>query len=365
MTKEKQKRGALSGFAGLVFFFFLANFLYAGEALGAEADGLPLFQEEEVIKITLEAPLKQLIKAARTGRDTFEGSLVLHLSEGPVDLLVKVSPRGNSRRTGGFCRFPPLKIDFNKKQVSDTLFQGQNKLKLVTHCQKSSRYQDLYLREYAVYKVFNILTPLSFRVRMAEVTYINTEGKMDPLTRYGFFIEDIDDVGDRAGLEELKIRKINRRQLDPKQATLYAIFEYFIGNLDWSNTQGGPGEDCCHNSKLLAPSQNPDGGGIIPVPYDFDFSGLVDAPYATPPPNISVNNVRQRLFRGYCIHNGEVAAIKTLFLEKENQLRAVFEDEGLFSEKSRVKTLNYIDSFFETLKNPKKSRRAFQGKCLN
>ena len=245
-----------------------------------------------------------------------------------------------------------------------TLFEGQDKLKLVTHCQKSNRFQDLYIREYAAYKIYNTLTPLSFKVRMAEITYIDTEGKMDPLTRFGFFIEDIDHVGDRAGLDELKIEKIRRRQLAPKQATLYALFQYFIGNLDWSNTQGPPGKDCCHNTKLLAPTGAP-GDGIIPIPYDFEFSGLVDAPYATPPDNISVNNVRQRLFRGYCRHNGEVDTIKALFLNKENELRAIFQEEALFSKKPRAKTLAYIDSFFKTLKNPKKSRRALQGKCLN
>lgn len=365
MTKEKQDQSTLPRFTCLVALFLFATLFSFEEAFGFEAASLPLFQEQEVLKITIEAPFNQLIKASKAGKDPFEGTLTLDLAGGTKDFPVKVSPRGNSRRTGGFCKFPPLKVNFKKKQVPGTLFEGQEKLKLVTHCQKSARFQDLYLKEYAAYRVYNILTPYSFKVRIAEVTYIDTEGKMAPLTRYGFFIEDIDHVGDRAGLEELKIKKIRRLQLDARQATLYALFQYFIGNLDWSNTQGAPGDDCCHNTKLLAPTGAPGGGGIIPVPYDFDFSGLVDAPYATPPDNISVKNVRQRLFRGYCRHNGEVEVMKALFLEKEIELRAVFQEEAFLSDKSRTKTLAYLDNFFEILKNPKKSRRVFQGKCLN
>lgn len=362
MTKEKQYRNSLSHFMVFLIILLATALFSLNKVQGEETNGLPLFQDETVIKITVEAPFNQLIKASRTGKDAFEGSLVLHLSGGTQDFSVQVSPRGISRRTHGFCKFPPLKVNFKKKQVLGTLFQGQDKLKLVTHCQKSKRFRDLYLREYAAYKVYNLLTPLSFRVRMAEVTYIDTEGKMDPLTRYGFFIEDIDDVGDRAGREELKIEKIKRRQLDARVATIYALFQYFIGNLDWSNTQGAPGNDCCHNSKLLSPVG---AGAIIPVPYDFDFSGLVDAPYAAPPENVSVRNVRQRLFRGYCIHNDQLDEALNLFLEKETQLRLVFTEKAFLNEKSKAKALAYIDGFFNILKNPKKSRRALQGKCLN
>lgn len=364
MTKEKLKGGfLLHGLGFLAVFIFTA--LFSGKVAGFEGEALPLFQDEEILKITIEAPFNELIRASRSGKDAFEGTLVLGLADGPEDFAVKVSPRGNSRRTGGFCRFPPLRVNFKKKQAEGTLFQGQDKLKLVTHCQKSNRFQELYLKEYTAYKAYNILTPFSFRVRMAEVTYIDTDGKMDPLTRYGFFIEDIDHVGERVGLEELKIQKIKRPQLAPKEAALYALFQYFIGNLDWSNTQGPPGGDCCHNSKLLSPLEGPVGGRIVPVPYDFDFSGLVDAPYATPPDNISVRNVRERLFRGYCLHNAELETAKNLFLEKEVELRAVFGDEAFLDEKARKKPLAYIDSFFETLKDPKKSRRVLQGKCLN
>lgn len=365
MTKKKPDQNSLTLFIG-VFIFFSASVLFTFNPIrGEETNGHPLFQKEGVIKITIEAPFKTLIKSSKSSKEAFDGKLILMAPEGAREFSVKVSPRGLSRRTFGICKFPPLKVNFKKKTMPGTLFEGQDKLKLVTHCQKSDRFQELYLREYAAYKVYNILTPLSFKVRMAEITYIDTEGKMDPLTRFGFFIEDIDHVGDRAGLEELKIEKIRRSQLAPRQATLYALFQYFIGNLDWSNTQGPPGNDCCHNTKLLAPTGAPGGGGIIPIPYDFDFSGLVDAPYATPPDNISVNNVRQRLFRGYCRHNDEVDTVKGLFLEKENELRAVFQEDGFLSEKSRTKTITYIDGFFETLKNPKKSRRALQGKCLN
>jgi len=349
--------------------FFLGIFLLNGFILFSEFsakaepdDVLPLFQGNEVLKITIEAPLTTLIKTAPKSMDPYEGTLMLDDS-GIFD--IKVNVRGLSRRDKETCKFPPLRVNFKKKQVKETLFHGQNKLKLVTHCQKSSRFQQFYILEYAIYRAYNALTPLSLRVRMAEITYMDTDGKNKPVTRFGFFIEDIDDLAERNGLKELNIEKLNRSDLDTSQAALYALFQYFTGNLDWSNIRGPAGSNCCHNSKLLIlPGGSVANGAVFPVPYDFDFTGMVNAPYALPPEGMKVRTVRKRLYRGACLYNNEIPVAIDLFNVKRDEIEGAVRDERLLTARSKKQALGYIEDFYEVINNPTRVEKQILVPCV-
>jgi len=344
---------------------FIAIYFLISGGPGAKAEPeavLPLFQSDEVIKFTIEAPLATLIKTAPKSMDPYEGQLTLD-EGGSFD--IKLNARGISRRDKVFCKFPPLMVNFKKGQVKKTLFHSQNKIKLVTHCQKSSRYQQLYILEYAIYRAYNALTPLSLRVRMAEITYIDTEGKNKPVIKFGFFIEDIDDLAERNGLEELNIEKLNRADLDSFQAALYALFQYFAGNLDWSTIRGPAGSNCCHNTKLLIrPGESVGNGLVFPVPYDFDFTGIVNAPYATPPEGIKVSGIRMRLYRGACLLNNEIPAVIELFKAKRNEIEKIFRNETLLDAKNKKKTLGYIKDFYEVINDPSLVEKKIIKPCL-
>ena len=296
----------LTIFRDIYVLFFCIFFAGIG-AKAASEDVLPLFQSDEVLKITIEAPLATLIKTAPKSMEPYEGQLTL--DEGGI-FDIRLNARGLSRRDKETCRFPPLLVNFKKGQIKDTLFHGQNKIKLVTHCQKSTRFQQLYILEYAIYRAYNALTPISLRVRMAEIKYVDSDGKNKPVIKFGFFIEDIDDLAERNGFKELNIEKLKRTDLNSYQAALYSLFQYFAGNLDWSIIRGPAGSNCCHNTKLLIqPGESVGSGLVFPVPYDFDFTGLVNAPYATPPEGMRVSSVRKRLYRGACLLNNEITAL--------------------------------------------------------
>lgn len=335
--------------------------LNAGSSLAEEQ---PLFSGDAVLRLTIEAPFKSLLRSAPKSEEAYPGTLVLEHGEGARAFEIKLSPRGLTRRNPRICDFPPLKVDFDKDKVGGSVFAGQNTLKLVTHCKKYGRYQEYYLKEFIAYKLYNALTPLSFGVRMAEITYRDLEGKRDDITRYGFFIEDVDDVAGRNGLVELEPPSLATGALHPRQAALFAVFQYMIGNLDWSFTKGPPGSECCHNAKLaIAPGETPGTGNVHPVPYDFDYSGLVDASYALPPEEVPVRRVKDRHFWGLCRHNGEMAAVFALFRERRSDLEAAVMAVEALERGEREDVVGYIADFFEVINDPREVERKILRRC--
>lgn len=321
----------------------------------------PLFADNSELAITLEAPFNTLVRTARRNTDEQAGELVL---SGGERYTILISPRGMSRRIGGFCNFPPLRIDFENNELRNTIFRGQNKLKLTTHCRPNANYEQLYVLEYLAYRLYNEITPYSFRARPLRVTYHDTEGRRGEETHFGFFIEDEDDLARRNNRVALDIptRTVTIAQLDGAAAARTALFQFMIGNLDWDMLQSAQDRDCCHNVRLLAPS-DADRTAVVPAPYDFDHSGFVNAPYALPPEGLDVRNVRQRLYRGYCAHNGQLPEAIALFQSKREALNAVIEGETRLSADRRQTARRYLDSFFDVIGDPAAVQRQLTGRC--
>jgi hypothetical protein len=337
----------------------LAALVLAGSAVAAHAKegAKALFASDEPIRMTLKGPINELARGSRSPDKTIEGTLSVQGESLPVTL----SARGITRRRAETCPFPPIRVEFPDKPPSGSLFKGQKRLKLVTHCRPAESFQQYVLLEYAAYRIYNQLTPLSFRVRLATVDYVDSAGK--PMTtRVGYFIEDIDDVAKRNGLKRIKVQgRIPVSQLSPPDAARFALFEYMISNLDWAMTAGPVGTDCCHNSRPLAPEGAT--GNFVPVPYDFDFSGLVDAPYATPPEGIKVANVRVRLYRGFCAHTPQVQAEAADLAARRAPLLAVLDRVPQLDPKVKDKAASYLGSFFDQIAKPDDVAK-LTGACL-
>jgi hypothetical protein len=299
----------------------------------------PLFASNDPIHLTITAPLPSLIRN-REGQGTIPGTLT---DPGGQALPISLALRGITRRTSEVCDFPPLRVDFTGAPPATSLFAGQNRLKLVTHCRNSASFQQYVLLEYAAYRMLNVLTPRSFRVRLANIDYVDASGR-PIISRIGFFIEDLKDVAKRNGTVETRAgARIPTSYLSPPDAGRYGLFQHMIGNHDWSMRAGPVGEDCCHNAKLIGP-QAP--GSVIPIPYDFDFSGFVNAPYATPPDELDLSSVRQRQYRGYCIHNPQALAAAQQIRAAEPQMLGVLSSiPGLDPRMQRTASA-YLGGFF-------------------
>ena len=193
------------------------------------------------------------------------------------------------------------------------------------------------------------MTPESFNVRLAKIDYVDEDGQ--PITsRFGFFIEDVRDVARRNEQKRLRgVNSISISQLDPAAAARFALFQYMISNLDWAMTVNVANEDCCHNSRLVSEKGAAD---LIPVPYDFDESGLVNAPYAAPPARIPVPNVQVRFYRGFCQHNEQAKAFAAELLPRRAELLTILDQTPQFEERTRRMAASYMGKFFDQISTP-------------
>lgn len=343
---------------------FIAGFVLAALAAFPAAAQHPLFSDTSEVEIVLEAPLNSLIRNAQRNTDAVPAVATVTAPGRQAERFdIQLSPRGFSRRTGGICSFPPLRLDFDA--VRDTYMRGQNRLKLVTRCRSGGNYEQLTVLEYTAYRLYNEITPMSYRVRPVRVTYRDTEGRRREETQFNFVIEDLDDVARRnnemAALDVLS-NEVRSSQLHAETAAAYGLFQYMIGNLDWDMVSGHAGEECCHNSKLMAATAE-SRENVIPVPYDFDYSGLVNAPYAIPPESINVPNVRTRAYRGLCRHNDQLPAAAERFRARRDALYAVIDGETRLSESNRRSARNYIQEFFAILDDPQRFERQIVNRC--
>ena len=276
---------------------------------------------------------------------------------------IKVRPRGKSRRDKETCAFPPLRLNFSRKQTMNTLFAGQDKLKLVTHCaalgNKRTPYNDRLHSEYLLYRIFNLITPNSFQVRRFNVSYINSKQRNKKAsTQPAFAIEHKSALAARVGAALATDTKFTLESLDAYQASVGALFAYFAGNTDYSFTRGPKPDDCCHNSIALRTDS-----AVLPIPYDFDSTGFVDPPYALPATQLRLRKVTQRLYRGFCTHHKELDAARDAFLTARMRIETLIKEYPQISESRRKKLTRYTAEFFSTLDNPALFDQRIRNRC--
>jgi len=323
-------------------------------------DVAPLFAEDAVLEVTIEAPMGALMDV-RPDKAYLDGSFTFTEANGTERKLgLKLRTRGNYRRDKEHCDFAPIRLNFPKSQVKGTLFAGQNKLKLVTHCQNNDpKYEQLVLREYLAYRMLHELTPKSFAVRLMRITYINIENEKSR-TKLAFVIEDGDAVAKRNGMKRANVGLVTRDYLDPEQESLIHVFEYMIGNTEYSVMRSEPNKGCCHNIDLMAPK------GVslyTPLAYDFDFAGFINAPYAEPNPRYRLPTVRVRLFKGECKYDEQLQSTIQYFNEKKDRLYQIIDEQDLLTSVSAASVRKYIDTFYERIAEPADVEKWLIKKC--
>jgi hypothetical protein len=332
---------------------------FAGAVAAQDTNGtLPLFAGSEPLELTITGAFRELSHDDADERPEHDGSVELTDDDGELRRLdVKIRIRGNSRVE--LCDAPPLRLDFVRGQVGGTVFAGQNVLKLARVCKRTEIYRTYLAQELEIYRLLNLLTERSFRVRSALVTYIDSDsGRSNPVTEPAFFIEDEGEVADRLGLDVIEAESVSPDALEPAHMALIALFQFMIGNADWAALRGPDGESCCHNGKLVGKT----GGPLYVLPYDFDQAGLINTEYAAPPANLPLRSVTQRLYWGFCATNDELPAAIALFNKERAELSRVLDDESMRAS-SRRRALDYLDGFFEIINDPKRLDSTIVRKC--
>ncbi len=320
----------------------------------------PLFAEDSLLEVTITAAFDTLMRD-RPDVEYLTGTFEYKGSNGTLTVLdLKLRTRGNYRRDPEHCDFAPIRLNFRKSQVADTVFAGQDKLKLVTHCRSGEpHFENYVLREYLAYRLYNALTPVSYGVRLLRITYSDVESG-ESLTRLGFVIEHDDAVAERNGFQVVKTARVRPEDIEPRQQNLVHVFSYMIGNTEYSLLYPEPDKHCCHNTDVLSAGGGP---SYVHLPFDFDFAGLVDAPYAEPNPRYPIRSVRTRHYKGLCANNDLLPDTVQVFHDSRGEFDRTIDSYSHLSKYSARLVREYVNSFFGKIENPEKMQKALADKC--
>jgi hypothetical protein len=313
-----------------------------------------LYRSEAPLAITFRTNIKQIRRDKGDAPPWRWASLTNNDSAGkPVSVPARVRVRGIWRLK--HCEFPPIRLNFAGKDTKNTVFDGLDKPKLVNYCRDNDQYEQYMLQEAQLYRIYQLLTPISHRVRVVRLTYLDSASGKKEAERYAMIVEDPDQLANRLLSKPIKQKGASPADMEPKELALAYMFLYFIGNLDFSFNG-------LHNTELLGTMD----GRILPVAYDFDYAGAVNASYAVPPPNYGVPNVRTRKFLASCEISPEFPGAVNRLVEKKDAIYALYHDEiGKLMSPSIVReTLGYFDDFYDQVKSQNDAERNIFRKCI-
>lgn len=316
----------------------------------------PLFASDSILEISLVFDIKTVVRDIDDEKAIYHPAILSYTDSNgmPVTLDVKVKTRGHFRKLRDNCTFPPLRINFKRKQAEGTLFEGQDKIKLVTHCRtNNARFEQFVIEEYLIYRLYNLLTNFSFKVRLAKISYIDLNGKMQPFSKYAFFLENLDHLAERHAAAVIETKGLHQETVDYATMNQLVVFQYLIGNTDWSVPN-------LHNIELLLVSP---GRAAVPVPYDFDFSGIINIPYAKPPEHLPIKSVKQRLFRGYCRTRGQLEPSFSSLRHLKDSILSIYSSNVHLTPKQKKQSLLYLEEFFETINDERRIKSDFINTC--
>ena len=330
-----------------VLLAFVCCFLLTS-AMGQSSN---LFDSDEVIQLTLRGDLKTVFKDRGDDPQYRLATLYYQADQNTINIPIKIKTRGNFRKISSNCKYPPILLNFAKSSTPEnSVFYGQDKVKLVTPCQG-----DKYvINEYLVYKLYNFITPKSLKVRLVKVIYQDTVKNESSDSYYGILLEEEEQMAMRN--MSYILEKIGLRPEETKKDDFLkmAVFQYMIGNTDWS-------VQFQQNIILITVDST-----SLPtvIPYDFDHAGIVRAPYAKPAEELQLSSTLDRRYRGYCIPEmNQFTEVFKTFNQLKDDFYALYKGNSLLSSKYQNQTLKFLDRFYATINDPEKARKAFSYPC--
>jgi len=342
-----------------IILIFITVCFYTGSCIAQAHDSLSkssclrqeLFKDDEILQICLQGEIRELFKDRGENANYHPIRFSYQRNDSTFHLKIRVKTRGHYRKLRENCFTPPLLLNFDTiPKHKNSLFYGQNKLKLVTSC-KSEQY---ILREYMVYKLYQFISPYHFKARLVKLCFEDTKKGKRTKSEYGILLESPKFMAERNKSNLVKTLHVNPMKTDRELFLKMAVFQSLIGNTDWSIQY-------LHNIKLIGNLNTTD---LIPIPYDFDMSGIVNTFYAMPAEALQLKSVRERLFRGYCIKNmKEFQPILEHFIRLKSDIYNLYQTDLLLDKTYKKNTLKYIDQFYKIITDEKLSQRAFQHPC--
>ena len=323
--------------------------LFTLSSFAQKVDKVKFFEEESIVTANIEFDMKDLL--AKKALDRYlPGTMTMTFKDGSTATQkMEVTARGNFRRES--CFMPGLKINFRKDSTG--ALSKLKETKLTNGCSPGDDPGQLVVKEFLAYKIYNILTDMSLRVRFMNISFKDVSGKRKPYTQYGFLIEDIDDMAKRNKMVEVEGTQYYTEQTNRDQMTLVTLFQYLIGNTDWS-------VPAYHNIKLIGPKEDKNVRPYV-VAYDFDICGLVDPPYATIDEQLQdkISSVRERLNRGFPRTMEELKIAVKLYNDRKEKIISLVKNNEFLSSRNKSNTVQYIEDFYKTINDDRELKRIF------
>jgi len=322
-----------------VFLFGLVSTFLQAETspLAVKPDFFDILEGKQYVSVTLVLNLDSLLNN-RFSEEKIHGTLRYKQTDGKeLKLSVNVSLRGKFRRR--MCGFPPIKLNFNKTELNENQLSKADEYKLVTHCLEGEEGEFNIIKEFLAYQFYQQLTPISYRSKWLKITYQDTKSDTK-IVGHAILLEDKSTFEKRMNLKELKDSfSIPRHNFENTNFRTHGLFQYMIGNLDWSTAI----------AKNLDIFQDRSSKIMFLVPYDFDFSGFVNVAYAVPNKDYNQKKVRDRLL----LEAEENDLLYKDEIKKFIELKPVFiniirKQKGLNME-IKEDLENYLISFYENL----------------
>ncbi len=311
-----------------------------------------LFESDEILEMSLSFDIKKFVRE-KPKDEYLDAVLTIHISkEDTIIRKIRVKSCGDFRNE--YCKLPPILLNFKKTGFTNEYLHKMGKVKLYTHCRTGN--EEYLFKEYLVYRLYNVLTDYSFRVRMARITYWDISDNKELVTAYGFFIEPMDMLVERLNAIPVGSVPLTQRNILPEMIDRMAIFSYMIGNTDWSVTNQ-------HNCKILMQKDldRPDQDMIIP--FDFDYAGIVNTDYALPAEGLSIESVRERIYVGMCRTEEDFIIALTDFYDKKEELYRIIQDFDPISDKGKKEMVRYLDEFYKLFNNRNAIVNVFLKEC--
>lgn len=311
----------------------------------------PLFDNDDILHFSLTGNLNTLFNDRNKNISYHPVLLRYKVKDTITSINLAIKTRGNFRRDVKNCKMPPLMLNFPKKNnMKGSVFEDQNKLKLVVPCQGD----EYVIREWLVYKLYNLVTEKSFKAKLVRVDFEDSLLKRNAETHYCILLEDENKLADRNKCFVWKRKLRPMKSISAKEFNKMAVFEYMIGNTDWSVPY-------LQNIVLLTKDSTK---APFPIPYDFDHAGIVDAPYAKPAEELELSSVRERLYRGFCEKDKKIFAESfELFNKLKDDFYKIYTSCSLVSAKYIRSTIKFLDEFYKVINNGKTTDAEFGKPC--
>ncbi|NJN25220.1 MAG: hypothetical protein HC819_04200 [Cyclobacteriaceae bacterium] len=338
----------------ILIFIFVCITSRALFAEGGRLNDMPLFQSQEPLELTLVADIVA-IRSDKSDDPEYTPAMLLQHFDTYINkgFDIKIKARGNTRRLSGLCDFPPLKFNFKKGQVKNTVFEGQDKLKFVSQCRQEESFQNYVLEEYLLYQTYHIITPVSYRTRLVNITIKDYKLRVPTITMTGFLIEDDESLAKRIDARPYEQKLFSQDSCESTAVDRLSMFQYMIGNTDYYI-------HTLHNTDIFELKHS---GELIPVPFDFDFAGVINTPYASPSRQIPITQVRQRYFKGSCRDEQAYNPILELFNSKKAEIFALYNRFDYLPKTVIKKSLRYYGKFYKIINDPESVEESFYSVC--